>query len=608
MTPVTGLPQVDGWAQVISHPSASLFCVLAVQGQNANSVGKNLTELLLSTEITSSAVLHNTLLDLLQNAREELCKVQLACSAIVKGNRVVAATNSGSVFLKRSDKVGEILSSSGDLKIIEGNFQEKDLFVLATESAKNTFSPLKDNLDGNTESIATKLVSLLQEKSNSSLVALGLIEEGQEEAKEETKKKSFKFNFDKTIILEKIKIVGNVFKKIDFKKIISIPKKFIKKPAFLSEKIGGEQNKNTQLFLKAAFIFVTVLIAIIFWKQQSIKKELEPITPILKDVEQRFEQLKENESASDLELRTEARNLLKELEDLISQNQDKKYSLDEIKKHYQKIQEFSESISGVESQGPLNPFFDLRLAEVDFVAKRNSISENHLFSLDAAGKKGVYVNLENKQATKFSIDEIEGEVKDVSLNDESVFLLGGGLHSFDIDDQDSYKQLKEEGDSDRGGIILETYGSYLYVLNPEKRNIYRYLLKDGELSEPIGWLIDKQDLDFSSVESMAIDGDLWLTDQNGKIFKYTQGKRQEFEIKNLPVNFEKPIKISTSENNDYLYVLDKENQKVVILQKDGEFVKEIISESLSSGDCIVALDNNVGALVISGSLVYEIFP
>ena len=74
-----------------------------------------------------------------------------------------------------------------------------------------------------------------------------------------------------------------------------------------------------------------------------------------------------------------------------------------------------------------------------------------------------------------------------------------------------YGQLKEEGDSDRGGTFLQVYSSYLYIFNPEKRNIYRYVVKDGKLSEPIGWLIDKQNLDFTNIESMIIDGDVWLS-------------------------------------------------------------------------------------------------
>lgn len=602
LTPVTGLPQVDGWAQVISHPSGSFFCVLAVQGQNANSIGKNLTEFLLSQEITNSASLHHVLLDLLQKARTELCKIQLACLTIDEKNKVIAATHSGSVLLKRNGKIGEILFSTGELKIIEGVLQNGDIFSITTEEAKNTFSNLKEKLANKTEEIATKLVSELQDNQTSSLVAVGLLEETITEEDLTTQK------VNRKVFKEKLTNLIRHSRKINLKSLVLVPKKIISKFKFSKEKITLEQQNNLQLFLKIAFFLITVFVAIIFWKQQTIKKELEPVTPVLADIDQRFEQLKNNDQASQFELRTESRNLLKELEDLITRNKDNKYSLEAIKKHYQEIQAFSETISGVETQGPLDPFFDLRLAEPEFVEKQTSLDGQQLFALDAAGKYGIYLDLTNKQTTKFDLGKVGENTKAIAIGENSLFALGSGIHVFNLTDPEKHQQLKEEGDSDRGGTIIKTYGPYIYIFNPEKRNIYRYLLKDEELSEPIGWLIDKQNLDFSAVESMAVDGDLWLTDNNGQIFKYTQGQKQDFTIKDLPTTLGKTIKIGAAENNDYLYILDKDQQKVVILQKDGQFVKEISSESLSSGGNIVALTDKPGALVISGSLIYQLFP
>jgi len=606
LTPVTGLPQVNGWSQAISHPSGSLFCVLAVQGQNANSIGKNLTEFLLSKEINNSATLHNVLLDLLQKAREELCKVQLACLIISSENRVIAATHKGSIFLKRNEKIGEIIFSDGDLKIIEGSFQKNDVFALSTEKAKIIFPEIKEELKNSTEKIATKLISSLQEQEDSALAAIALLEHS-EEVIEVKKSTSPIKNIDLEKLKKKTRVLVGYFKKIKLNKIKSFSKKIFKKPSFMGDKVDEEQKNNIQLFLKIGFIIITILVATISWKQQSLKKELEPITPVLENIHQRFENLKDKESDDSVAIRTEARSLLKELEDLISQNQDKKYTLEEIKKNYQEIQEFSESISGIETQGPLDPFFDLRLADPSFVAKQTAISNETLFALDASGKFGITVDLKNKKTSKFSLENMSKEANSIAINEDYIFAIGNGIHSFELSGEKTHKQLKEEGDSDRDGTILKLYGSYLYILNPEKRNIYRYLLKDDELSEPIGWLIDKQDLDFSSIESISIDGDMWITDKKGNIFKYTQGKKQEFSVKNISEEFDGPIKIATSEESEYLYILDKNKKKLTVLQKDGEFVREIVSESLASGENIVASKDNE-VLVISGSLIYKITP
>jgi hypothetical protein len=52
------------------------------------------------------------------------------------------------------------------------------------------------------------------------------------------------------------------------------------------------------------------------------------------------------------------------------------------------------------------------------------------------------------------------------------------------------------------------FNTYLYVFNPQERNIYRYLQNAEGLSDPIGWLTDKQGLEFDTITSMAIDGDV----------------------------------------------------------------------------------------------------
>ena len=177
VTPITGLPQVDGWAQVITHPSGSFFSVLSVHGQNANSVGKNLAEFLMNSTVTTSSQLHNIFLDLLQKARNELCQIQCACLLLTPENRVIAATHSGAVLLKRQQKVGEILFSDGSLKVIEGNYKPQDTFVLLTAQARTTFPDMKERLQAESEHSITKLVADLQEEENSSLITIAWVEE-----------------------------------------------------------------------------------------------------------------------------------------------------------------------------------------------------------------------------------------------------------------------------------------------------------------------------------------------------------------------------------------------------------------------------------------------
>lgn len=652
MTPITGLPQVDGWAQVITHPSGSFFSVLSVHGQNANSVGKNLAEFLMNSTVTNSSQLHNLFLDLLQKARNELCQIQCACLLLTPENRVIAATHSGAVLLKRQEKVGEILFSDGSLKVIEGNYKLQDTFVLLTSQARAIFPDMKERLQAESEHSITKLVADLQEEENSSLITIAWVEEtplSEQSSVAELESAVLSSLHDEEkdsvpkafSVAPLIQSLTNTFKNVSKswknrekhspsnseeasslheiqenhesiplqKKRFSFKNLFSRfgKSRFTQERLESD-NPPSRLpfFMKASIVLILILMAVIFWKQRSLQKELAPILPVLQSIDQQFEEVKTQTEAQPLESRKKIKELMRQLEDLIAQNQDKKYSSEKIKESYAKIQEFSVSISGTETQGPLEPFFDLRLVEPNFVTKQASLSGKELFTLDAAGKTGVLLNIETKKTQKISLEEVSGETDAVALQGDMLFVLGNGIHRYELGENTTHTKLKDEGDSDRDGILLGSYSTYLYVVNPEKRNIFRFTAKDDTLSEPIGWLIDKQGLDFTSLKSLSLDGDGWLSTQKGEILRYSRGEKQSFTISDLQKPFEGPIQIATHENSDLLYVLDKTNHRVVALQKDGTFVRETVSESLASGEAIVALENEKAVIVISGSLVYKL--
>jgi hypothetical protein len=614
VTPITGLPQVNGWAQVITHPSRSLTCVLSVSGKNANSVGKTLAEQVAHFPVATADRLHNSLLDLLQRARQEDCRLQLACILLTE-NKNIIATYSGSVFLRRKGRVGEILASEGDLKIVEGVRVPNDLFVLTTKQAANFFPELKTLLQRDTETLVTQLVAQLHSQENSALSALAWVENG-----EIRPENTSDFAEGSGGLLGKLNL-GGVLTQAG-QKIKST--RWHKNPLFLAKKTGQKiknlVNNRQQLhenllgksakpatrnFIILGGVVILLLIGIIFWKQRQINLEVQSLQPRLGELEQQLDQAQSLADNDPITARTQAREVLRGLEDLIATNQDKEQAVKRLKQNYQLAQAFLESMSGTETTGPLEPFFDLRLTEAGFVAQQIAVNEKILFALDAAGEKIISLDLENKQTTQISLENA-GKVRALTANDETVYVLANGLHAYDLTTDNRHTQLKEEGDSDRGGTLLDSFTTYLYVFNPEQLNIYRWLVGDEGLSDPIGWLVDKQGLEFGDVESLTIDGDLWLATQSGELLKYTQGVPQAFSITDLPTPFDSTLKVATHVDSEYLYVLERSRQRLVILRKDGSFLREIVSESMATADALATSTSEDAVFIVSGSLVYKI--
>jgi hypothetical protein len=127
----------------------------------------------------------------------------------------------------------------------------------------------------------------------------------------------------------------------------------------------------------------------------------------------------------------------------------------------------------------------------------------------------------------------------------------------------------------------------------------------AELSDPAGWLKQGSDLDLEMANSMAIDGNIWLGFKDGQLKKLLSGKIEDFSIAGLKDPFSSPITLYTKEDMDNLYILEPQKSRVVVLNKKGEFVKEVKSQSLSSATVLFADEKQKKIFAVSGSLIFE---
>ena len=70
--------------------------------------------------------------------------------------------------------------------------------------------------------------------------------------------------------------------------------------------------------------------------------------------------------------------------------------------------------------------------------------------------------------------------------------------------------------------LAETYLTYLYLLDKNHQQIYRYPRATGGFGEKTNWL--KDDIDLKEISDIAIGENIFLA-QNGEILKFFQGKK-----------------------------------------------------------------------------------
>ena len=138
----------------------------------------------------------------------------------------------------------------------------------------------------------------------------------------------------------------------------------------------------------------------------------------------------------------------------------------------------------------------------------------------------------------------------------------------------------------------QVYADRIYLLDSEQKQIYKISQPLSESYKLQNWYRDEPEI-LNQATQIMVDGDIWLADSQGKIFRFFQGLDQEFEIKQLNKDLAADIKIYTQKNKDKIYVLDKQNSRLLVIRKSGVVEKQFINENLKTAkDFLVSSDEN----------------
>jgi len=127
-------------------------------------------------------------------------------------------------------------------------------------------------------------------------------------------------------------------------------------------------------------------------------------------------------------------------------------------------------------------------------------------------------------------------------------------------------------------IIAKTYLTYLYLLDSNNSQIFRYPRGGNGFGEKVNWL--KNNTNLNEISDMALEENLFLV-QNGNILKFFQGKGQPFSIESTSTPIE-AYKIYTKRNSQNLYALDKKNSRIIKLDLNGNIISQFYNSAISS--------------------------
>lgn len=131
--------------------------------------------------------------------------------------------------------------------------------------------------------------------------------------------------------------------------------------------------------------------------------------------------------------------------------------------------------------------------------------------------------------------------------------------------------MQTQDENWRKGIDIETYGRFIYILSPTENQIWKYERRSTNYSGATAY--NTGNMEMADIVSFTIDGSIYMISATGEISKLFRGETQDYEFRELPsIPFSGPnLKIYTNAELEYIYLLDPDNQRLLVFTKGERF-------------------------------------
>jgi hypothetical protein len=357
----------------------------------------------------------------------------------------------------------------------------------------------------------------------------------------------------------------------------------------------GRQRKTT--FYVGAILLVLLLVSIGFGLVQSkAKKYRLSYAEDLTKAQTEFNQARQLFS-SDL---NQARLLFAGSQKRIASLIDRGITDKEVTKLAAQIKEAESQILGIYRE-EASLFLDLSLLTSGFKGKQLTASGGKMDVLDASNKRVVEVALDTKKTRVVAgPEQLEG-ISQIAAYEGTVYGLGAdGVYQLGTKKE---KVLEKNWE---GEVKLYCYAGNLYLGDKTASLIWRYSGLNGRFGAKTNWLAPGTKIDLTGLQSGVIDGNFWLLFDPFKIMKLALGSPQRFTPTMVPDGLTSARALYSDEKQQFLYVLDPDHKRVVVLNKNGVYQAEYLADKLGEATALVVSEKEKKMIFLTGDKLYSI--
>ena len=353
--------------------------------------------------------------------------------------------------------------------------------------------------------------------------------------------------------------------------------------------------KNTTLTV-GVIILAILIISVVFGIRQKNQKEF------IKGSEEKLAQATINYDKS-VSLnsvdKNESRRLFLESKETAIKLKADGFSSQKLNDLLSRISEQESELLGEVSVG-VDSFSDLTLQTSGFSGDKVMLSGKYIFVSDEKNKNVLLMNDEGKNTEVYAGKSVLENINHLTSYEKRLF----GLSDDGLFEIKSFKdKLKEKT---WGSSLMYSYSGNVYLVDKDNNKILR-LSGDGKsFSDPADWLAPGVEVDFSKVVDMTIDGSIWLLSSTGKVTRFVNGNPQVVLMKGIVNEIKNPTAIYTNENLKNVYILDRENGRVVVIEKNGNFKVQYTNESIKNARDLVVVGQDQKIILLSGGKLESI--
>jgi hypothetical protein len=354
--------------------------------------------------------------------------------------------------------------------------------------------------------------------------------------------------------------------------------------------LRGIRPRKTKAYVLLAIIILSLgLLGNLYFKSlQDNKADAKTL------VQEAQEQYQEAESLQTLNAQ-KARELLTNAQEKIAsaKKEDKNLKTEDLEKQ---IDDLLATLRREYRYAQLPLFYDLSPVRSGVEIASLASSGENLLAYDRSGSL-ILLDLQEKKASVVVQDSrIIGGQKMVVSGGVAFIMKDGVLLRYDLGKSEFLPDLTT-GKADDFSVYN---GNYYALVQGEVR---RALFTDSGLSPTVKYTT--QELDLSDSPLLSVDGFVWVVTE-GSVLKFSRGERQDFSLNGLEKAFSEPTNVFSDETTANLYLLDRANQRVLVIEKTGSYLSQSISPQVGEGTGLLADEAKNRLYITDKTKIYQV--